>query len=114
MAQTLPDAPQIVTGLVIANEELTDRQTGEYTGQRIVIMSQVDGAATFLRVKVDKDDARVFNPAQGTENVAIWARSAAYAVGDNSGMSSKFIRRVTPEDLDLLSKVVEYASTAKS
>lgn len=114
MAQTLPDAPQIVTGQVIANEELAVRATGEYDGQRIVIMSQIDGQATFLRTKIGKDDARVFNPETG-ETVAIWARSAAYAVGDNSGMSTKFIRRVTPEDLDNLAKIVEFAAApAKS
>jgi hypothetical protein len=112
MAQSLPDAPQIVTGLVIANEELTDRQTGEYQGQRIVIMSQTDGAATFLRVKIDKDDARLFNPTQGVDTVAIWARSAAYDVGGNSGMSSKFVRRVTPEDLSALALVVEVPAKA--
>lgn len=113
MAQSLPDAPQIVSGLVIANEELSDRNTGEYQGQRIVIMSQVDGSASFLRVKVDKDDARVFNPTAGVEHVAVWARSAAYDVGGNSGMSSKFVRRVTPEDLDAIGSVVA-ATPSKS
>lgn len=112
MAQSLPDAPQIVTGLVIANEEIIRRDTGEYDGQRIVIMSQSDGGAGFLRVKIDKDDARVFSPKQGTESVAIWARSAAYDVGGNSGMSSKFVRTVTPEDLDALAQVVAVPAKA--
>jgi len=109
MAQQMKDAAVILSGLVIANDQRTVYETGEVTGRKVTVLATVDGESGIYNVNVSKDDMRMFNPTPGVDNVTIYVRSAAYQVEGNSGMSTRYLREVTDDDLEQIAQRIAAA-----
>lgn len=99
------DAELIIAGTVIGSKDLTNRETGEYQGRKVTIITG-DGIGV---VKVDPT-ARV-QVVQG--GFVLWViRNAAYAIDGNSGMSSRFLRECSELELSGLQAALAEASKA--
>lgn len=108
----LKDAPVIVSGQVIDNATLTDRQSGDYVGRKVTLMV-VDphGDPGFAVVKFSDEEGRVHNP-NHFDQVNWVVRSAPYDIKDGpSGMSTRFIREVNAGDVDRLLSAVSAPAT---
>lgn len=97
----MKDAPVLLSGRVITTAIVPHRETKAYDGRKVTVMVEGDAEPGFAVVKLSADEGSVYNPQPG-ELITWYVRSAPYAVGDNTGMSTRFIREVIKNDLDQL------------
>ncbi len=99
------DAEVLLCGTVLSIEETTDRETQKFTGRKITIVTEEGGVSV---VKLAPED-RVTVPARKSE-VAWMIRNVPYKVGDNSGMSSRFVREFGVIDEEILTRIMGAAT----
>jgi hypothetical protein len=102
----MKDAPTMLVGQII---DITNRhQNGmdkPSTGVRVSVMAPDDNGPGFAQVNISLDDAKLLT-LEHFRAVAWIVRSAPYDITDrdtgarNAGMSVKFLRPVTEDDLD--------------
>lgn len=103
------DAQVLVAGSIVSLDFLRDRDTKAQTGAKVLIIAG-DGVAV---VKLDNEQLASVQPVAGTR-VAWYVRNAAYAVDNNSGMSTKFVRVADLGDLDLVNAIILDSAGSKA
>lgn len=106
------DAPVILAGQVISNTIKTDRASGEFKGRKVTVMVPGVDEPGFAIVNFSAEEAAVYNPAD-YDRVAWYVRSAPYSVEGNNGMSTRFIRAVSEDDLDKLHSGLPAVASSK-
>jgi hypothetical protein len=115
------DGELILTGRVMSVEELYAREdspandrrnvrAGDFTGRKVTVLTSGSG---FSIIKVDPADNIDVHEMQPV----LWViRNSAYAVGDNSGMSTKFVRLFDAAEFDRLAATAKdiYTAAAKA
>ena len=102
----LKDAPVLVSGTVIDTNPFANRDSGEFDHRKVTVMVAGDTEPGFVVVKIVGDDGIRINP--NTMDTVAWiVRSAPYSVDGNSGMSTRFLREVTPADLDKIAAAIK-------
>lgn len=106
-----PDAQVFLTGTVIASTEsfvYADKvKTSEIDSHKVTVVG-ADGIAIVKMTPAEYNSLALVNGQQ----IAWAVRQSPYAVGDNSGMSCKFVRLLHRGDLETLAGVIEAAAKA--
>jgi len=105
----LKDAPVLVVGIVVTTDPIykRDSEPKQLEGHKVTLMSG-DG---FAVVKVTNEDiarAGILIP-EPQQQVAWFIRNTPYSVDNNSGMSTRFVRVVNPQDAEIVAHVVGIA-----
>ncbi len=103
------DAEVLIVGTALSVEEVTARDTGEYRGRKITLLTDEGGIAI---VKITPQD-RVDIPQRG-QLVAWMIRNTPWEVEGNSGMSTRFVRAFSKVDEDAIARALASAAPAKS
>lgn len=103
------DAEVLIVGTALSVEEVTNRQTGEYQGRKVTLLTDEGGVSI---VKVTPND-RVDIPQRG-QLVAWMIRNAPYDIEGNTGMSTRFVRAFSKVDEDAIARALASAAPAKS
>lgn len=112
----MPDASVIVAGQVLNVQRVTNRNKNDRDeGFKVSILNADESGAVGLAiVKVRRafENGEAVGPTPISEpammsNVAYVVRNAPYEVEGNSGMTTAFVRLLSPNDLD---KLISYAN----
>lgn len=100
----MPDAPVILSGVVFGLQLTSDFETKAPTGGKVSVLAG-DGLAI---VKFSPEQLAAVKPIAGS--AVVWTvRYVPYSVGDNSGVTTRFVAATDLGDLDRLQSLLTNA-----